>query len=373
MGDKPQVMVVDDDRDVLLLLETVLGPDHQIASHRDGNDAWQALDQSTEPPDLVICDLSMPRMGGDELVGRMREDARLANVPVILLTGHDSSEARLGMLEAGVSEYVLKPFKPTELRLRVRNILRDAALLREIELARSETEEVNRELREINAELDRFASAAAHDLQAPLANIAGYAHLLSDGVVTEPEKQSMLLGSIAENANRAIVLVHELLNHARTVVSSDEVDVIDLDRVVATACEHRETVMEESGASVETAGSLAYVSGRRVAVESLMLNLLSNAVKYRSPDRSPVIELATSPADDPRFVEVMVRDNGRGIPVRERERVFGLGTQGSDPESGTGIGLATVRAVVSRHGGSISLEDSPSPGGLTVRFTLPAA
>lgn len=373
MSALPRVLLVDDDPDVIELLQAILAGAHDLSSAKDGHVAWGALNAHPEPPDLVICDLGMPRMSGDELVRRMRDDPRLATVPVILLTGQDSDEARLGMLEAGVADYVLKPFRPGELRLRVRNILRDSVLLREVQEARRETDMANRELREVNAELDRFAAAAAHDLQAPLANIAGYAHLLAEGVVVDPEKQSTLLSSIADNANRAIVLVHELLNHARTVASADEVDVIDLTRVVSAVASHLESSIEQSGAHLLTEGALAYVSGRRVAVESLMLNLVSNAVKYRHPDRSPVVEISTQSASDPGYVEIVVRDNGRGLPADERERVFGLGAQGSDPESGTGIGLATVRAVVMRHGGTIRLEDSPRPGGLTVRFTLPAA
>ncbi len=369
----PHVLLVDDDPDALLLLEKVLERDHQLTKASDGDEAWTSLRAMPRSPDLVICDLSMPRVPGDELVRRMREDPRYVTVPVILLTGNDSDEARLGVLEAGVSDYVLKPFPPSELRLRVRNILRDNELLREVQQAREEAEEANRQLREVNAELDRFAAAAAHDIQAPLANIAGYAHLLAEGIVSDVDKQRQLLGSIAENAGRAIVLVRELLNHARTVASSDEVDVIDLTPIISSVAKHLATAIDESNAHLLVEGTLGLVIGRRVAIESLLLNIVSNAIKYSHADRSPIVEIRTQPASKPGYVEVIVSDNGRGIPAADRERVFGLGSRGDNPESGTGIGLATVRAVVARHGGTISLHDSGPPGGLTVRFTLPAA
>lgn len=369
-----RLLLVDDEEDILLLLRGVLGNEYQLETATDGEQAWQLLhDGDGRGFDLVICDLGMPRVPGSELVERMRQDQRFATTPVILLTGNDSKEARLNMLEVGVSDYVLKPFPPNELRLRVRNILRTANLMRELEESRHEAENANRELREVNAELDRFAAAAAHDIQAPLANIAGYAHLLSEGVVEDPTKARSLLSSIGENADRAITLVRELLSHARTVASSDEVDVIDLNGLLDQVLQHLESAITESGAHIDVTGDLGLVSGRRVALESALLNLVSNAVKYRHPDRPAQITVSSRSGADPAFVELVIRDNGRGIDAADRERVFALGARGREEGTGTGIGLATVRAVVNRHGGRIWLEDSPPPGGLTVRCTLPAA
>lgn len=375
MTDTARLLIVDDEPDVRLLLETVLASEHNVALATDGQDALRQLESAAEPFDLLVCDLGMPHMTGDELVRHLQGDPRFSALPVLLLTGNETDQARLGMLEAGVADYVVKPVQPKELRVRVRNILHDSALLREVREARRETEAANRELREVNAELDRFAAAAAHDLQAPLSNISGYAQLLSRGTVGDPDKQAMLLSSIAENADRAIVLVRDLLAHARTVASADEVDAVDLEVMVNAVCHHLESAIDDSQAHVMTDGPLALVRARRVAVESLLLNLLSNAIRYRHPDRTPIVEVSTMPAATPDFVEVLVRDNGRGLDPELRERVFGLGTRGhdDDEQEGTGIGLATVRAVVSRHGGRIWLEDSPPPGGLTVHFTLPAA
>ncbi len=317
----------------------------------------------------------MPRLRGDELVKRITEDSRLDGVPVILLTGNDNREMRLDMLALGVADYLPKPFPPGELQLRVRNILRDAMLVRELKAARGEAEQANRELREVNAELDRFAAAAAHDLQAPLKNIASYARMMVDGTVSDEGHRAKLLEAVADNAERAEVLVRELLAHARTIANSDQETTIDLGRLAAKAVLHLESQFDDTHAHLVTTDPLPLVRGRPVAVERVLLNLFSNAIKYAHEERPPVIELRAEVADDPRMVGVCVLDNGRGIPAEERDKVFGLGEQGAGagPATGTGIGLATVRAVVHRHGGKIRLADNPDGPGLAVHFTLPAA
>ncbi len=366
---------MDDDPDLLLLLRRVLSDDYAVETAQDGEAAWDRLmDADKQRPDLVVCDVMMPRMRGDDLVKRITEQPSLDGVPVILLTGNDNREMRLDMLSLGVADYLPKPFPPGELQLRVRNTLRDVMLMRELSEARLEAETANRGLREVNAELDRFAAAAAHDLQAPLANIASYANLVVGGMVTDPEKRDKLLRSIAENAERAGVLVTELLTHARTVANSDDEAAVDIARVASAAVQHLETTFDEAHAHLIMTGTMPYIRARPVAIERLLLNLFSNAVKYRDPERPPMIEISARPSDDPRMVEVIVADNGQGIPVDDREKVFGLGEMGTakSPEGGTGIGLATVRAVVNRHGGRIWLDDN-KPHGLRVHFTVPAA
>ncbi len=324
-------------------------------------------------PDLVISDLRMPYMDGSELLRAMQAAPELRNIPVILLTGDDDHGTRMDMLDLGVADYLAKPFPSGELLLRVRNTLRGVLLLREVDEARRSTEIANAELREVNAELDRFAATAAHDLQAPLTNIAGYAGLLADGLVSDPEQQEKLLRAISDNAMRADALIRDLLQHARTIASVDDFEALDLAIPIGRASRHLETAILQSSAKIQPEPDLAPVRARPVAVESLMLNLLSNAIKYRHPDRKPVIGIRTVEATQEDFVEVVVTDNGQGIPEEEKERVFGLLEQGSNREEGTGIGLATARLVVARHGGRIWLDDAPDPGGLEVHFTLPAA
>lgn len=354
----------------------MLRKDYDTETANDGEAAWDRLcDHARRTPDLVVCDVMMPRLRGDELVKRISEDARLDGVPIVLLTGNDNREMRLDMLDLGVADYLTKPFPPGELQLRVRNTLRDVMLMRELASARQLAETANRELREVNIELDRFAAAAAHDLQAPLANIAGYARMVVDGLVSDEDKRQALLTSIAENAERAEALVRELLTHARTIASKDEETAVDLGRLAAQCVLHLETAFDEAHGHLVVDEPVAYVRARPIAVERMLLNLFSNALKYRDPARTPVIELQARPGDDPRMVEVVVSDNGQGIPAEDREKVFGLGQQGSSTSASdsTGIGLATVRAVVQRHGGRIWLRDGHDGVGLAVHFTLPAA
>ncbi|MEO0326799.1 MAG: PAS domain-containing protein, partial [Myxococcota bacterium] len=225
-----------------------------------------------------------------------------------------------------------------------------------------------RELARSNAELERFASAAAHDLQSPLRTIMGFGELLRRelGEQLTPEAE-LYLQRIVAGADRMQRLVTELFRYARPFRNASEPEPLDMVALVQGVLDSIVTDVRAAGASVELA-SLPPVRGRREQVESLFANLLANALKFRQSDRPLHILIGSERRRGQTFF--VVRDNGRGFDAGLAKKVFGLFRQLDPKVEGMGMGLALCKRVVETHGGEI--EAAPVPGeGTTFRFTLP--
>lgn len=119
--ESPLVLVIEDNPDMRRFIIEVLRGENHVVAAADGE---QALAMAiTEPPDLVVTDLMMPILSGDQLVAKMRELESLANVPVLVLSARADETLRIKLLAESVQDYVIKPFSAHELRARVRNLV----------------------------------------------------------------------------------------------------------------------------------------------------------------------------------------------------------------------------------------------------------
>ncbi len=117
-----QLLIVDDSAVIRTLLSEVLIEDYDVITAADGIEALEHL-LKAEPVDAIILDLSMPRMGGVELLQRLRAMAAFVSLPVIVVSGHYESLERIAAIEAGASDFMTKPFNPLELKLRLKRLL----------------------------------------------------------------------------------------------------------------------------------------------------------------------------------------------------------------------------------------------------------
>lgn len=226
------------------------------------------------------------------------------------------------------------------------------------------------ELQRSNGELEHFAAVASHDLRSPLSVISGYLELLAaDHGDTLDARGRGYLDRAQDAAGRMMGLLDALLGYARLdgdVLRRSPVDVdLLLDEVLADLS--------------ADAGQLAAHVVRRIApgglhadpelVRQLLQNLVANAVKYRAPERALEILVELEPSSGDWCLSVV--DNGRGIAPDLIERAFDMFTRDeADPTPGAGIGLATCRRIVARHGGRIWAEPVVG-GGTAVRCLLP--
>lgn len=120
---KIHILVIEDDEFMQAILEEILHTNYRIDIKSDGMSALHHL-QSGHLPDLIISDLNTPNMSGLELIEQMKASDFFHSLPIIILSGEESSDKRIKCLEAGADDFLLKPFNPAELEARIKGILR---------------------------------------------------------------------------------------------------------------------------------------------------------------------------------------------------------------------------------------------------------
>lgn len=226
------------------------------------------------------------------------------------------------------------------------------------------------ELAKSNAELERFAYVASHDLQEPLRMVASYVQLLAQRYRGRLDSDAdEFIGYAVEGANRMKTMIADLLKYSRAG-QGDAFETIDSGSALDHALANLQFAIEESGASI-TRGELPIVRGIEPQVAELFQNLIGNALKFRGAE-PPRIHISAARAGD--GWEFSVADNGIGIAPEYKEKVFEIFRRlhGREKYPGTGIGLTVCRKIVAHHGGQISVQSEEGKGA-TFRFTLPGA
>jgi len=119
---KEKILTIDDDPDILDVLELTLSELYEVFQAGNGDEGLNMLQQKT--PDLIICDYMMPIMNGREFCKALKKDILLRQIPIIMLTGKGEVPDRIGGIEAGADDYIVKPFDPSELLARIKMILK---------------------------------------------------------------------------------------------------------------------------------------------------------------------------------------------------------------------------------------------------------
>ncbi len=214
-------------------------------------------------------------------------------------------------------------------------------------------------------------SSVTHDLRTPLASItASASSLLEEGVPFSEEQRLELLRTILEESERLNRLVANLMDLSRLRAGAlrPTVELVPLEDLVSAVTSRLAPVLSGRPVRVRIREDIPPVPADVVQMDQVFTNLLENAARYSPPGT----EISVSAARWQDAVEVRVADRGPGIPLDERERVFGAFYR-SDVDGrrgGTGLGLAIAQAVVVAHGGTMWVEDTPG-GGATIGFRLP--
>jgi signal transduction histidine kinase len=243
----------------------------------------------------------------------------------------------------------------------------------------------NEDLQERQRETNDFLYVLSHDLRAPLINIQGFGKRLhtdmsglEGGLVNGSKNDSakrlerMQQSLQFLNAGTAKIdqLISRLLEVARLSTRPRESQWVDADHLAHEVVDSCRFQLEANGVEV-TIGNLPRVWGDPVQLSQVFTNLVDNAIKYMGASPKKRIDISCSTQGERyRFA---VSDTGPGIASKDQEKVFRLFARlGANGTSGEGVGLATVRAIVNRHGGRIWVESTPGDG-CTFYFTLPRA
>lgn len=223
-------------------------------------------------------------------------------------------------------------------------------------------EHSQRELEIRNRDLTSLLYVVSHDLKEPVRAIQSFAMLISrTNAVQLNERGADFLGRVIAAAARISTLLDDVLvlSRAQAIELTDRVDLND---VVRRAMDQLQPQVESIGAKITVEDNLATVPGSERWLTQAVQNLISNALKFVDPDKVPQIEIASLAHPEPGQMGIVVRDRGPGVPEEYRERIFELFQRAvSRRVEGTGAGLAIVRQVAERHGGTAVVH--PREGG----------
>jgi PAS domain S-box-containing protein len=226
-----------------------------------------------------------------------------------------------------------------------------------------------------NADLERFAYVASHDLQEPLRMVASYVELLARRYKGKLDRDADdFIGYAVDGARRMQHLVHDLLEYAKLGAAKKILHRTNCETVFQQAMMNLQEALVEAGAIV-THDPLPMVKGNEFQLVQLFQNIIGNAIKFHGP-QPPRIHVSAkhqgaSTPDGPDYWLLSIQDNGIGIDPEDAQRIFEIFQRVHDRGmyAGTGIGLAVCKKIVESHGGRIWV-DSQTGHGSTFYFTI---
>jgi PAS domain S-box-containing protein len=234
-----------------------------------------------------------------------------------------------------------------------RKLAEQALAQRTVELVRS------------NAELERFAYVASHDLQEPLRKIEAFGDRLKIKYADQlSERGRDYVERMQKSARRMRTLIEDLLAFSRVTTQAQPFVSVDLNEVVGEVIGELEIQIQETKGRVEVK-ELPTIAADPSQMHQLFQNLISNALKFHRPGEAPLVAVDSMRSrSQPHMYQIAVKDNGIGFEEKYSDRIFQVFQRlhGRNEYEGTGIGLAICAKIVERHGGSITVKSVPGQG-----------
>jgi signal transduction histidine kinase len=367
-GSGARILVVDDEPANLVALEAVLAPlgEELVPAASAGQALRELLRREFA---LVLLDVRMPDMGGIEVAELIRGRPSMRALPIIFLTAYGEAEESLQRAYGlGAADFIFKPIDPDFLRAKVGVFVQLYRQQRRMSELLVEAEAASRAKSE-------FLRMAAHELRTPLAVLTGYVSMLRDGTFgPAPDSWASPLDVLRRKSRELTTLVNDILETARieagaTVAVPYRFDARRaVEALVSRSQEQAREVGGEVGMDVPDAPVWVHADPEQVA--RILDNLLENALTY-SRGR-PRVHVGLH-AGEQALIEVC--DEGIGIPVELREKVFERFFRIDDPDlamrPGTGLGLYISRELAHRNGGGLIVADSTPGRGSRIALSLP--
>ena len=367
------ILLVDDDATKRFALKTILAPlGEDVVEASSGADALRQLLRKEFA--VVLLDVRMPGMDGFETAQLIRQRPRSELTPIIFVTALNQGETSAGRgYELGAVDFVFAPVVPAILRAKVAVFVELYRAQQELRRYSTQLEHLVEErttaLTAINRELEAFSYLVSNDLRAPLLAFDGLSEaLLADYGGKLDDRAKDYLQRMRRASQRMGDVFDGLQSLFRVTGGDIHREKVDVSAMAAEIVEEMKASNPDRHVIVTIQPELS-VSGDVRLVRILLGNLISNAWKFTGKTPDAAIEVGREGVDGES--RLFVRDNGAGFDMINAHKLFGafqrLHSQSEFP--GMGIGLATVRRIVNRHGGRTWAEGAVGEGA-TFYFVL---
>jgi signal transduction histidine kinase len=380
---KATILIIDDKPSNIYVLEKLLERSDRIflSATTGPNGLMLALENTI---DLIFLDVQMPEMDGFEVAQILKSNKRTRDIPIIFQSAEfKERHSIMKGFEEGAVDYLAKPLDPELTKAKVSVLLKIQMQKKELveknislEKADAKITKLNdqlenkiSELEIVNKEIESFTYSVSHDLRAPIRSLEGYSKILIEDYASRLDDEgNRLLHIIRNNARKMDTLINDLLEFSRLGKKDIQKTTVNTDQLVRTI------VSEISpGANNNTQIKLHNLPPSNAdysLIRQVWVNLISNGLKYSSKKETPMVEIGSHlEASETVYY---VKDNGAGFDMQYANKLFGVFQRlhKSSEFEGTGVGLAIVQRIISKHGGRVWGEGKPEEGA-TFYFSLP--
>lgn len=377
----PEILAVDDDAVCLEYLKSVLEDlGYQCSLASGGEEALQMIRQ--QKPRVLLLDLDMPDMRGEELIKLLKEDDDYRDIRIIVISAEEDSDAVANSINIGADDHIIKPFNPTILNARLqssmaRQWLREMQLNEEkrlTELVEERTQEINRkngQLRSLDKAKNQFLNSLSHELLTPLNSLGIVDLLMQDEVFTKQERQDLYDSYQNAYGRLKKVVDHALILSEMTVLTERKGDITfhpsDLIAMLTDVASTNDAIDPPAIEDQHEADD--FIVGNCKRIFQAFQEVIELAVKFSNQSRNLQI---TGRLSDGCFV-IRLKSWGYEIPQDYLDKFFevfaipdALFPGGGD----IGLGAAMARQVLLAHDGDISVRNHEESG-IEFTATLP--
>jgi signal transduction histidine kinase/HPt (histidine-containing phosphotransfer) domain-containing protein len=371
---KNSILVVDDEKANLEILLKILGQDYIIYMTKSGSSAIQMAEKFL--PDLILLDIIMPDMDGYDVLKHLKKSDKTKDIPVIFITGLDSSEDEEKGLALEAADFIHKPFTDMNVKLRVRNQIQIINNFRAIEKYAHDFIKLNATI-EAAEEKSKFFAKISHEMRTPLSAIIG----LSDMILDEGSFSDESWDNIEKinNAGSTLLsMVNDILDIAKIEADKFQLTPVEYDTLALINDTVTQNTMYKGSKAIKfilhaDENIPVRLYGDDIRIRQILNNLLSNAYKY-TKEGSIELNIRCEPyGDDIVQLIMFVKDTGQGISKENLGNVFSeysrVDLDYNRKISGTGLGLSITKMLIDMMDGSISVESDYGKGStFTVRI-----